>query len=303
MTSLPATSTPSSPAGPVRSRHVVIVGIDGVRLDTMRAAVTPALDHLAGQGFLAVVRVNDAGPTISGPGWSTILTGVLATDHGITGNDFSPNRLDEFPDVVHQITAALPEVVSYVSASWAPLVSSASGGPLFRASGILPATDSDGEHDLDDADALVAAGSAEFIETLASEQEAVVFGYLGNPDEVAHAVGTGAEYVASIERADTRLGQILSAIDARPTRSDETWTTIVVTDHGHLDGGGHGGESDLERTAWIIAAGDSIPAGFGVPPVAGLEQADVAAQALAIFGLPPIAPAQTVGRPFGTRVG
>lgn len=268
----------------------------------MQAAGTPVLDELAGQGFLAVVRVNDAGPTISGPGWATILTGVLATDHGIMGNDFSPNRLDEFPDLVRQITAALPDVESYVSASWPPLVSSASGGPLFRDGGILPATDSDDEHHLDDADELVASGSAQFISGLAPGREAVVVSYLGNPDEVAHAVGTGSEYVESIERADTRLGRIVSAIASRPTRSDESWTTIVVTDHGHLDGGGHGGESDLERTAWIIAAGDGIPVGMGDVATAGLEQADVAAQALAIFGLPPVAPAQTVGRPFGTRL-
>jgi predicted AlkP superfamily pyrophosphatase or phosphodiesterase len=287
----------SAPAVP--TRHAVIVGIDGVRLDTLRAASTPALAALAGRGFLSVVRVNDAAPTISGPGWSTILTGVLATDHGILGNDFSPNRLDDFPDVVAQITTALPDVASYVNASWAPLVTSASGGPLFRAGGILPPTDSDGEHDLDEADDLVATGSAEFISTLTAGQEAVVFSYLGSPDEVAHDVGTGPEYVAAVERADTRLGRIVAAIDERPTRTDEEWTVIVVTDHGHLDGGGHGGDSELERTAWIVAAGDSIPAGV---PAAGLEQADVAAHTLAIFGLTPVAPAQTVGRPFGARV-
>jgi hypothetical protein len=78
---------------------------------------------------------------------------------------------------------------------------------------------------------------------LAPGREAVIVSYLGNPDEVAHAVGTGAEYVAAVERADTRLGR-------------------------------------------IVAAGDSVRAGLDALAT-GLEQADVAAHALATFGPPP----------------
>src|SRR4051794_35191493 len=48
------------------SAHVVFIGIDGVRLDTMSEARTPTLDRLAAQGFLRQVTVNAAGPTISG---------------------------------------------------------------------------------------------------------------------------------------------------------------------------------------------------------------------------------------------
>lgn len=58
--------------------HVLVIGIDGVRFDILSEVPTPAIDTIAEQGFLQPLRVNDAGPTISGPSWSTITTGVLA---------------------------------------------------------------------------------------------------------------------------------------------------------------------------------------------------------------------------------
>lgn len=281
-----------------RPRHVVIVGIDGVRFDTLMSINSPAMDTIIDRGFITTVRVNDAGPTVSGPGWTTIFTGVLATDHGIMDNQFSPNHLDKYPDVVHQITQALPDVASYVASSWAPLVKEQDGGPMFRDRGILPPTHSDGENDLDDADDLVSLQCAEFIRDLPADTEAVVVGYFGYTDEVAHAKGLSPEYTAALETADMRLGRIIDAIDARPTRADEDWTLICVTDHGHLDEGGHGGETEIERTAWIAAFGDTVPAEFTLE---GLEQADVAGHALSVFGLDPVAPEQTIGRAFGTR--
>ena len=277
----------------------MIVGIDGVRLDTLRASSTPNVDRIAEAGFLVGVRVNDAAPTISGPGWTTILTGVLAPDHGIYDNDLSPNRLEQFPDVVHQVNEARPDVATYVTASWAPLVTEMSGGPVFRGGGIVPATASDGWHDLDEADDLVATGTAAFISDLPAGQDSLSFSYLGNPDEVAHEVGVGPAYVASIERSDARVGRILDAVEGRAAGAAGDWTVIVVTDHGHLDAGGHGGDSDVERTAWIAAAGAGVPTGAGL--VGALEQADVAAHTLAVLGVEPAAPAQTIGRPFGAR--
>lgn len=97
-----------------------------------------------------------------------------------------------------------------------------------------------------------------------------------------------------IEACDTRLGALLAAVDRRAATED--WTVIVVTDHGHLDAGGHGGESELERTAWIAAAGAQVP----TTAPAALEQADVAAHAVTVLGLEPASTA-FFGRPFGTR--
>ena len=46
----------------------------------------------------------------------------------------------------------------------------------------------------------------------------------------------------------------------RPVRQED-WTIVVVTDHGHLDEGGHGGREPEVATAWAAAAGPGHPAG------------------------------------------
>lgn len=115
--------------------------------------------------------------------------------------------------------------------------------------------------------------------------------YLGAPDEVAHADGVGASYRSSVTDSDARVLRLLAAVRSRP---GEEWTVIAVTDHGHVDGGGHGGDSDEERTAWIAACGP----GIGSAP-ADLHQADVAAQTMATLQIPGAGWAHMTGRPFG----
>ena len=60
------------------------------------------------------------------------------------------------------------------------------------------------------------------------------------------------------------MGRLLEAIDARrshPRRASERWTVLVTTDHGHLDTGGHGGDSHAEREVFVILAEPGRPDG------------------------------------------
>ncbi len=56
---------------------------------------------------------------------------------------------------------------------------------------------------------------------------------------------------------------------------------MVVTDHGHLDRGGHGGREPEVTTAWAAAAGPGISPG-GPPAVT--RQMQVAPLVLAALG-------------------
>jgi HAD superfamily hydrolase (TIGR01509 family) len=80
-------------------------------------------------------------------------------------------------------------------------------------------------------------------------------------------------------RTDARVGRLLDAVRSRPSYDEERWTFLVVTDHGHVDTGGHGGRSPEERTAWLIAHGPGIGS---APPV--VRHVDVAAQVFASAG-------------------
>lgn len=262
---------------------MVVVGIDGVRFDTLASARTPRLDALAAKGFLRPVQVNPDGATMSGPSWTTMVTGVLPPVHNVFDNDFTRHRIAEYPDVLTRVRAH--GLATYAAAGWPPLVSAASGGPVFLGGGLLP--NDDPGHDLAAWDTTDDTITADACRVLAGPDcPAAAFIYLGAPDVNAHELGVGPAYVTSIERSDLRLGRILDTIEARGSYAEEEWTVIVATDHGHLDEGGHGGDSPEERTAWIAAAGASLPP---VPP-ATLEQADVAAHTLTALGIA-IAPA------------
>ncbi|GAA2148035.1 alkaline phosphatase family protein [Kitasatospora kazusensis] len=280
---------------PVGPRRVLVVGIDGVRLDLLPELRTPHLDSFAAEGFLAPVQVDEATPTMSGPCWATITTGVGVAKHGVLGNHLGGNRLDVFPDFTTRL-AAVHGRRTFAAGGWEPLFLARSGGPLFAAPGrlsyIAPLEDTPEAWEV--CDERVTAEAAYVLGSSDDDPQAS-FVYLGAVDETAHFLGCGEEYRRSIETADQRLGRLLAAVRSRPGYAGEEWTVIVVTDHGHLDQGGHGGRTDLERTAWIAASGPGITPGA---PVAPLHHTDVAAHVYAALEIVPDPHWTLDGRPF-----
>jgi Uncharacterized proteins of the AP superfamily len=267
------------------NRHVLIVGIDGVRYDSLVAAHTPNLDALARTGFIAPVRVDDRNPTISGPVWSTVATGVYRDRHGVHDNDLRGHRFSAHPDFLSRVRAAMPSATTFAAAAWGPLVTAAAGGPVFAPGGYrpgLPAGAEDG--DLATIAAMDEAVASRAARALLHENPAAAFVYLVLVDMVGHAEGVTDRYRDAIETCDQQLGVLLAAIAARPTRDAEEWTVVVVTDHGHRDAGHHGGDSDAERTAWMVAAGPRIDASVAAR---GVDHADIHPHVLDVFGIRP----------------
>ncbi|MFJ3921454.1 alkaline phosphatase family protein [Streptomyces sp. NPDC090022] len=277
------------------SAHVLVVGIDGVRLDLLPELDTPHLDGIARAGFIAPVEVDAATPTMSGPCWTTIVTGVGVAKHGVWANRLDGNRLDVFPDFTTRLAADCG-LRTFAVGGWAPLFLARQGGPLFtaptRLGYVAPRADTPAAWE--EADERVTV-EAEHLLSLDEDLHAG-FVYLGAVDETAHFLGCGERYRRSIEAADRRLGRLLGSLRRRP--ASERWTVIVVTDHGHRDEGGHGGRSPLERTAWIAACGPGMPAGTSP---AGLRHADVAAQVYTSLGIAPDPHWTLDGLPFTAR--
>ena len=107
--------------------------------------------------------------------------------------------------------------------------------------------------------------------------------YLGAVDFAGHATGSGTAYRAALLAADQRVGRLVAAVRSRPSGPAEGWTIVVVTDHGHLDEGGHGGREPEVTTAWAAAAGPGIRP--GAPPLIA-RQEEVARLVLAAAGCP-----------------
>ena len=275
--------------------HVLVIGVDGVRFDFLGPDSAPSIWALGQAGFLAQVPVDEATPTWSGPCWATIATGTGVAGHGITGNDLGGHRLAEYPDFVTRATrAGLPTLLAV--SGWPPLALAEDGGPLFaeastREFTAVPraglawdaAREASREEGLTAWDAADEAITARAAAILAGQAPRVSFVYLGAVDFAGHATGSGTTYRAALLAADQRVGRLVAAVRSRPSGPEEDWTIVVVTDHGHLDEGGHGGREPEVMTAWAAAAGPGIRP--GAPPLVA-RQEEVAPLVLAAAGCP-----------------
>ena len=90
-----------------RIPKVLVIGIDGVRPDVLAEVPTPNIDALA-LGGTFTARARTTIPSVSGPSWSSMLTGVWPEKHGVRGNDFEGRRFLEYPDFLTRIESVRP---------------------------------------------------------------------------------------------------------------------------------------------------------------------------------------------------
>ncbi len=265
--------------GQPAKKKVLLIGLDGVRVDVLAAAYTPHLDALIAEGTFSD-HAQTRPPTVSGPGWSSMVTGVWADKHRVTGNDFSGNDYAAYPDFLSRLEQVNPAFQTFAVLDWPPLGVSASGGPM-----IGDAIDRKINIDGDSlgyraADSLSVVAAAAY---LAQEDPDAAFVYLGNIDVVGHDTHSLAPaYRAAIEAADAQVGALVAALRRRPTFAGEDWLILMSTDHGRRDDGGHGGVSPEERRIFYLAAGPSARKGT---PADTVYIVDVAVTALAHLGV------------------
>jgi predicted AlkP superfamily pyrophosphatase or phosphodiesterase len=260
-------------------KKVLVIGIDGVRVDILAEAATPVMDSLIASGSFTTSARNVL-PTVSGPNWSSMMTGATPDKHGVHSNNFSDNAYDEFPDFLTRLERIDEAFETVAIVDWPPLGSTAAGGPLFGDSVDFRILVNGDELDYEVADSFVTREAVRALET--QDPHAMVV-YLGNVDVVGHEHGSlSPEYRASIETADAQVGAILSALRARPTYLKEDWLLLMSTDHGRRDDGGHGGESELERAIFYLTSGPSAAA---IEPDAAVTLLDVAVTAMVHLGV------------------
>ncbi|MFI5754509.1 alkaline phosphatase family protein [Streptomyces sp. NPDC051569] len=262
---------------------VLVIGIDGVLLDRVADADAPRLTGLMAEGLTARsgLYTLPMAETMSGPGWSTLATGVWPDKHGVKDNTFVGKRFDAHPDFLTRIKDAAPALRTYAAADWEPLTSTLQNGPVFSAKiDKRLSLEGDGNgYDVEDPKIATAAAAE-----LRDGDPDAAFVYFCEADEAGHLHGAASQqYLDAIARVDARIGQLLDALAARPAYHRENWRILVATDHGHTDAGGHGGSSDAERSTFVIATGAGIPAGSVRDDV---KLVDVAATALAHLGVP-----------------
>lgn len=261
------------------SRPVIcLIGIDGLRLDVAQEPETaPSLQRFFTEGSWTELEMEV--PTLSGPGWSTILTGSPHSRHGVFDNTFHGNRLAHCPDFLSRAYYADTSAGTYAASSWAPLTDPAGPGPVIatradqRAAGRHAVVVRDGEvYGYRVADAEVARYS---LMVFGEVSPTATFVYLGEVDEAGHLYGVGDEYRDAARRADSWLGALVTQIERCATDRDEDWLVGVVTDHGHLDEGGHGGDQPVVRRSFFTTL-RFTPGNLGTPELPPLAPEGIA---------------------------
>ena len=263
-------------------KRVLLIGVDGCRADALRAAMesgkAPALALLAKKGCAnwSVFAGGELGgateqATSSGPGWSTILTGVWRNKHGVRSNKFEEHRIAEFPHFMRRIKDAKPTASCASIADWPEIHdfivdASRIGGAEFLDAKITLRPDlARKAHDWPELDTVVRDRATAL---LREGNPDALFVYFGQVDEFGHAAADpagqfapdNAPYLGAIGRVDALIGDVLAAVRTRPHFTEEDWLTLVTTDHGGT-GTGHGKQSREERDIWLLVNGGAFRGG------------------------------------------
>ena len=265
------TRAETTPAGQPKIRRAMIIGLDGLRSDALKLAVESGrAPHIAGLissgavtwhamsgGWTPDATDPTRQATYSGPGWSSVLTGVWRDKHGVNGNDFKGQRFDLYPALFQRLHEAEPSARSVSLVSWKPINDHIVAPLGEEICACLNFTD--GSQSQTDADL-----TAKTIELLENSHPTLVFYYQGNIDAAGHRFGFSPEvsdYMDAIELADARIGRVLEAVRQRPDFPREDWLFVVTSDHGGI-GKGHGGHTPEERIIPFIASGGTVPKGL-----------------------------------------
>jgi len=235
---------PGPALGQPLTRRVVFVLIDALRDDTSRnTTVMPFLNQLRAQGASATDHSHT--PSYSEPGYSVLMTGAWPDI-----SDGPAMNLD-YADIPTWTQDNL-----FSAAHRAGLKTAVSGFNWFQK--LIPqdaVNDSfytPGEDKAADIDVVNAV-----IPWLQANQDQFILIHIDQVDYAGHHEGgpQSPNWNAAATRADGLLKQIVSNLDLSKD------TVIVVSDHGQIDRGGHGGQDPIVLLEPFVLAGAGIKPG------------------------------------------
>ncbi len=228
-----------------QNRKVLVIGIDGCRSEALQDANTPHLDSLIATGLFTYDAWH-CGITVSGPSWSTIMTGVWWNKHGVTSNTYTGSHFNDYPYFPKLAKTVKPALKCVQVVEWAPMSDNVYNDGWDKK---LKTPDGDGT-----------STAAVAVSELADADLDCMFVYFDAVDLTGHASGfspTNPSYITAIEFVDDKIGKVLNALYSRPNYANEDWLILITTDHGGL-GTGHGGNTWEERHIWWIASGKNV---------------------------------------------
>lgn len=254
---------PGAELGSPATRRVVIVLVDGLRVDTAsNQEIMPILDYLRRQGASAVVHSRAS--SYSETAYATLLTGAWQKIHD--GPIFN---------LEYEKILPVTQDMVFTAAHRAGLKTAVSGYYWFEK--LIPVDVLDdtfftqGEDRQADVEVVDAA-----LDWLEAGTDQLMLIHLDQVDYAGHHEG-GAKSKAWDEaaaRVDVLIARVLAGMDLQKD------TLMVFSDHGHIDAGGHGGTEKIVLTQPFVMAGAGvIPGEYG-----NIDQVDIAPTIAALLG-------------------
>ncbi|WP_286157894.1 alkaline phosphatase family protein, partial [Streptomyces griseus] len=175
-----AYAAPTLPNGTSEDK-VLVVGMDGLRHDVIAAANAPHLKSMMANGTYgtSLLYADPMAATSSGPGWSTISTGVWPDKHGVKENSFAGKNYARYPGFLARLAQVRPQLSTYAAVDWKPLDAQGTVTPGADAKLVL-----DGDRDgYTGHDATIAAETESI---LRNQNPDVLFVYFGQTDIAGH---------------------------------------------------------------------------------------------------------------------
>jgi hypothetical protein len=256
-------------AGTPLTKRVVLIILDGIRLDASRGL--PHLQELAGRGASGVVRTGV--PSLSHPSRAVIVTGAWQEVNGVTNNSqYDPTPVDSLLSVAERVGAPVAVAGSHF---WQHTF-----GTLDEQQARLHAQKPHLGATPEELIAWQQQTCSEDLEFLSQHRDGLVVVGLTAADSAAHDFGgRSAEYLRVAGAVDACVGSFVEVFD------DGRTTLIVTSDHGHIDFRGHGGHGGLEQEVInvpLVLAGQATQSASGWRA----EQVDIAPTICALLGLP-----------------
>lgn len=251
----PAPTPPAAvpPDGPGRA---VVVLVSGLRYDV--AQELPTLQALGRRGVFG--QAEAPLPTFTRPAYTSMVTGASPDRTGV--------RTDRFlkPVPVDSVLARLKQERRRV----------VGGGNLDHMSQNLQGLVDRWHLEYQWRDA---ARTDQALAQALREDAALVLLHLRDLDDLARDQGCGPAYREAALALDARLGQLLEAVDL------ERDVVMVLSDHGHLARGGHGGpEKQVRHVPWVMAGRGVLQSAQAPGPLGSLAR--VAPTLSVLLGVP-----------------